>query len=68
MVNIKEIEKMQIEKEKSNRQLAEALGISVQALWKKKKGIIQWSLDDAKVICDFLGIREAEQKVKIFLT
>lgn len=68
MVNIKEIEKMQIEKEKSNRQLAEALGISVQALWKKKKGIIQWSLEDVRTICDFLDIREPAHKAEIFLS
>lgn len=67
MVNIKEIEKMQIEKEKSNRQLAEALGISVQALWKKKKGIIQWSLEDVRTICNFLDIREPARKAEIFL-
>lgn len=68
MVNVKEIEKMQIEKEKSNRQLAEALGISVVALWKKKKGIIQWSLEDARTICNFLDIREPDRKVEIFLS
>lgn len=66
MVSVKEIEKLQIDHEINNNSLSKILGISVQALLKKKKGVIRWSLDDAVKIKVFFNLDD-QTAVKIFL-
>lgn len=68
MVNVKEIEKLQIDQEKSNKELAQALGIAHQNLLEKKRGRIRWSLEDVKKICEFLEIKDPARIVQIFLS
>ena len=67
MVNVIEIEKLQIEQGKKNKEMAAFLGITHQSLLQKKKGKIRWSLEDAIAICEFLEITDPAIKVQIFL-
>ena len=67
MVNVKEIEKLQIDQEKNNKELAQAMGITHNSLLEKKRGRIRWSLEDAKKICEFLEIKDPARIVQIFL-
>ena len=67
MVKVKEIEKLQIDQEKSNKDLAQVLGISHKCLLEKKRGRIRWSLEDVKKICEFLEIKDPARIVEIFL-
>ena len=42
------------------------LGISRQAFDKKRKGITAFRQSEVYVLCDLLGISDAETKIKIF--
>ncbi len=68
MVNVIEIEKLQIEQGKKNKEMADFLGITHQSLLQKKKGRIRWTLEDAIAICEFLGITDPAIKDQIFLS
>ena len=68
MVDFKEIQKLMIEKDKSNKELADYMGISPQALSKKRRGLSKWTIDDAVKICDFLQIEVPEARANIFLS
>ena len=67
MVDNKKIQKLLIDREKNNRQLAEYMGITPQALNKKIRGISKWTIDDADLVCDFLGVTDPVEKAGIFL-
>ncbi len=67
MVDVKKIDKMLVEQGKRNKDLAEHMGITVQALNKKKRGRSKWTIEDAESVLRFLGVTEPAEKVLIFL-
>lgn len=68
MVNVSEIEILQIKQNKKNKDLAKHLNISVQALNRKKKGAIKWSIEDVMGMISFFEITDPIEKVRIFLS
>lgn len=68
MVDVKKIDLLLVEQEKKNKDLAAHMGITVQALNKKKRGRSKWTIEDAENVLNFLGVTDPAEKVLIFLT
>ena len=67
MVNLDKLNGRFVEKRKKKSDVAERMGISIQALGKKLNGKTKITCDDAEIFIDELDITEYQDKVDIFL-
>ena len=68
MVNINKLKGAMVEAGFSQVTLAKTLGVSKNTLNAKLNGKAKISTDEAKNLCEILGIKTEKEKVEIFLS